>query len=286
MKRLGWDQPLYVQLGSYLKGVFLRGDLGDSMLHQTPVRDELLEKFPATIELAFFSMIIAIPIGIFFGTAAAVWRNRLPDYLCMSGSLIGVSVPVFFLGICMIAISEDWLGGFFPVGRRLPVGMRFDSTTGFYILESLFRGRWDVFSAAIKHLFMPALALSTIPAAIIARITRSSMLEVLSADYVRTARAKGGSRFRVIMRHAFPNASIPIANIIGLQASVLLSGAVLTETVFSWPGIGRYLVEAVRSNDYTVVQGSMLLIATIFALSNFMLDLLYAWLDPRVGLKK
>ena len=283
MEAQGWNRPLVVQLGDYLRSVLGEGDLGRSLVR--PVEDvsnELAERFPATVELALASMIIALPVGVLAGVAAAVWRNRWPDYVCMSGSLVGVSVPVFFLGICLMSLSEAFLGNYFPIGRRLPIGMTFNSVTGLYVFESLFRGEWTVFGEAARHLFLPALALSSIPAAVIARLTRSSMLEVLSDDYVRTARAKGASHTRAVFRHALPNAAIPIANIAGLQASTLLTGAVLTETVFSWPGVGSYLVSAVQENDYMVVQGAMLLVAAVFAVTNLLLDVLYAWLDPRV----
>ena len=222
-------------------------------------------------------MLIALPVGILAGVAAAVWRNRLPDYLCMSGSLLGVSVPVFFLGICLLYAFPNM-----PPGWRLPPGLHFSRSTEFVVIESLLRGQLGVFLAAVQHLILPALALSTIPTAYVARITRSSMLDVLAADYVRTARAKGAPPWRVVMRHALPNASIPIANIGGLQVAQLLSGAVLTESVFNWPGLGRYLVQAVQQSDYNVVQGGTLLVAGVFVLVNLLIDLLYAVLDPRV----
>lgn len=283
MEAQGWNRPLVVQLGDYLRRVFLEADLGTSLVRPIEgVSQELAARFPATVELALAAMAIALPLGILAGVAAAVWRNRWPDYLCMSGSLLGVSVPVFFLGICLMSVSELALGNYFPIGRRLPIGVQYESATGLYVLESFIRGDWALFGDALRHLFLPALALSSIPAAVIARLTRSSMLEVLGADYVRTARAKGGSQTRAVVRHALPNAAIPIANIAGLQASTLLTGAVLTETVFTWPGVGTYLVGAVQENDYTVVQGSMLLVAAIFAVTNLLLDVFYAWLDPRV----
>jgi len=223
-------------------------------------------------------MIIAVPFGISFGVAAAVWRNRFPDYFCMIGSLIGVSVPVFFLGICLRAIFTD-----LPTSQRLPSYVfDFEPLTGLYLIDTLLRGRFELFLSALKHLLLPAIALSSIPTAIIARITRSSMLEVLSADYVRTARAKGNSRWRVVWRHAFPNASVPIVNITGFQIGLLLSGAVLTETVFDWPGMGKYIVDAVPDKDYVVVQAGALVIATIFVMLNLFLDVVYAWLDPRI----
>jgi peptide/nickel transport system permease protein len=262
--------------------------LGQSLFRSGEnVTEALLEKFPATVELTVAALLLALPLGVLLGVAAAVWRNRPPDYLCMTGSLLGVSVPVFFLGICMMtavyALSPyvPFLADI-PTGRRMPIGVFFEPITGFHTIDTLLMGRGDLFAAALRHLLLPAIALASIPAAVVARITRSSMLDVLSADYVRTARAKGGSRWRVVMRHALPNASIPIANIAGLQASLLLSGAVLTETVFEWPGLGRYLVQAVQHSDYNVVQGAMLLIAAVFVFGSLVLDLLYAWLDPRV----
>jgi peptide/nickel transport system permease protein len=283
MEAEGWDRPLVVQLREYLQRVFLEGNLGRSLVRPIEsVSEELAARFPATVELALAAMFIALPLGLLAGVAAAVWRNRWPDYLCMSGSLLGVSVPVFFLGICLMSASELLLGHYFPVGRRLPIGVQYDSSTGLVVVESLVRGDWAVCGEALRHLFLPALALSSIPAAVIARLTRSSMLEVLGNDYVRTARAKGASHPRAVFRHALPNAAIPIANIAGLQASALLTGAVLTETVFSWPGVGSYLVAAVQDSDYTVVQGSMLFVAAIFAVTNLLLDVFYAWLDPRV----
>lgn len=290
MARQGWNRPLLVQLWDYVSTLATTGDMGESLFRSGEnVSEALLEKFPATVELAVAAMLIALPLGVLLGIAAAVWRNRWPDYLCMTGALVGVSVPVFFLGICLMtavhALSPYIPAlGQIPTGRRMPVGVFWDSTTGFDTMEALLRGRLDLFTAALRHLLLPALALSSIPAAVIARLTRSSMLEVLSADYVRTARAKGNSYWQVVLRHALPNAAIPIANIAGLQASMLLSGAVLTETVFEWPGVGRYLVTAVQSSDYNVVQGTMLLIATMFVLTSLALDLLYAWLDPRIRL--
>ena len=283
MERQGWNEPLVIQLATYLWGIVSRGDLGVSLLYPTTdVREELQAKFPATLELAFAAMLLAVPLGVLSGTAAAVWRGRFPDFICTAGALVGVSVPVFFLGICLMSVSDHFFGGYFPIGGRLPIGSRFESVTGLVTLESLYRGRLDITWQALKHLCLPAIALSSIPAAIIARITRSSMLDVLTTDYARTARAKGSSPRRVVFRHALPNAAVPIVNIAGLQASLLLTGAVLTETVFTWPGLGSYLVHAVQTNDYGVVQGAMLLVATIFAAANLVLDIVYAWLDPRI----
>jgi peptide/nickel transport system permease protein len=278
MAQHGWDQPVYAQLGSFLKNFFLYGDLGESFLRPgESVAAGLAQSVPATIELSFAALLLAAPLGVLTGIVAALWRGRWPDYLCMSLALLGVSVPVFFLGICLLTIFTGM-----PTGMRLPPGSGFESITGFYIPETLLRGRFDLFAAALQRICLPAIALSTIPMAVIARITRSSMLEVLSADYVRTARAKGAAFWRVVMRHALPNASIPIANIAGFQVGALLSGAVLTETVFSWPGLGTYLVDAVKGSDYSVVQGGALVVAAVFVIMNLALDVLYFWLDPRL----
>ncbi len=276
MQRQGWDRPILGQLGQFLREVFTQGDLGESFFHTESVAAGLKRTFPATMELALAALLIAAPCGLLLGIAAAVWRNRWPDVLCTAGSLLGVSVPVFFLGIML----RYWFTGL-PTGRRLPVGTEFDAASGFVLIESLLRGRFDVFSAGLRHLILPAVALSTIPLAIIARITRFAMLDVLSADYVRTARAKGSAWWRVVLLHALPNASIPVVNITGLQVGQLLTGAVLTETVFDWPGLGKFLVKAVLDSDYAVVQGATLLIAVVFVTTNLAVDLLYVLLDPR-----
>ena len=277
MAKQGWDKPILVQAKVFFVQVLTTGDLGKSFFNDDEnVSDGLARKFPATVELSLAALLLAIPLGVFAGIAAAVWHNRAPDYLCMIGSLLGVSIPVFFLGICLMMIFRNM-----PTGGRYPVGLDVDH--GFVVLRSLFDGRWDILRIALRHLCLPAIALSSIPMAVIARITRSSMLEVLSADYVRTARAKGASLWRVVMRHALPNVSIPVANIAGLQIGFLLAGAVLTETVFNWPGLGRYLVEAVQRSDYSVVQGCTLLLAVLFVTINLLLDIIYVWLDPRIG---
>ncbi len=280
MSKQGWDRPIPEQLGRFLWQLLLAGDLGDSFIRPTEsVSEGLLRKLPATIELTLAALLIALPCGVAAGTAAAIWRNRLPDFLCMSGSLLGVSIPVFFLGICLLSIFSNM-----PTGLRLPALADFQTQSGFVVPETLLRGRFDLFFAALKHLCLPALALSSIPMAIIARVTRNSMLNALSADYVRTARAKGNSRWRVVLRHALPNASVEVSNIVGFQVGALLSGAVLTETVFSWPGMGRYLVEGVKDSDYAVVQGGALIVAALFVSINVFLDVLHAWLDPRIRL--
>ncbi|MCA9100471.1 MAG: ABC transporter permease [Planctomycetales bacterium] len=276
MIRHGWDRPLYEQLGGFVKDLVLRGDLGESFFHNESVTDGLARVFPATVELTLAALVIALPLGIVSGIVAAVWKDRWPDRLCMAGSLVGISVPVFFIGICLIYALPNM-----PTGRRLPPGVFYDRSTEFVLFESLLRGQWHVVALAVKHLCLPAIALSTIPAAMVARVARSAMLEVLNADYIRTAWAKGNPRWRVVLCHALPNAAIPIVEISGLQTGQLLAGAVLTETVFSWPGLGQYLVHAVQQSDYNVVQGTTLLIAALFVLVNLTIDLLHCGLDPR-----
>lgn len=280
MAKQGWDRPVLEQLGGFLANL-LRGDLGESFINQgESVSMELARRVPATIELAMMATLIALPLGIAAGIAAAVWRNGIADYLCMTVSLLGVSIPVFFLGIILLEIFTG-----LPTSRRLPTGTGFEPASGFVILETLLRGRFDLFLASLKHIFLPALALSTIPLSIIARVTRSSMLEVLSSDYIRTARAKGAHWLQVVLRHALPNASIPIANVAGFQIGSLLTGAVLTETVFSWPGLGRYLYSAVQWSDYTSIQGGALVLVTVYVAANLVVDLSYVWLDPRIRLE-
>jgi ABC-type dipeptide/oligopeptide/nickel transport system permease component len=282
-KQYGWDRPIYEQLGVFYWRIVTAGDFGESIARPTKsVAGELREKVPATIELTLAALALAIPLGMAAGTAAAVWKNRWPDRLCTFGSLLGVSVPVFFLAIGLRALLP-W----FPVSGRLPsTEAAFEPLTGLYTLDTLLRGRLDLLPAVLHHLALPAAALSTIPMAIIARITRGSMLEVLSADYIRTARAKGSNLFRVVLRHALPNAAVPITNIVGLQVGLLLSGAVLTETVFDWPGLGLYVKNAVVGDtDYPAVQGAAIVIATMFVSINFLVDLMFVWLDPRIRVK-
>lgn len=279
--QLGYDQPLWKQFQNYVANVVLRGHLGTSIVrHNEQVSRELARRFPATAELALAAMLLALPLGITAGVAAAMGRNRWPDYLCMAGAMIGVSVPVFFLGILLKSIFTG-----LPTGYRLPIGSFVVPITGLVTIDTLWHGRIDLFFAGLKHLFLPALALSSIPTATIARITRSSMLEALGSDYVRTAKAKGSTLLRIIWRHAFPNAAVPIASIAGFQTGMLLSGAVLTESVFDWPGLGKWLVQAVQDHDYNIVQAGAFMIAGVFVLTNFALDLFYVWLDPRIRLQ-
>jgi peptide/nickel transport system permease protein len=279
-KQYGWDRPVLVQLGQFFWKLATTGDLGESIARSNvSVNRELRQRVPATIELTLSASLLAIPLGIAAGTLAAVWKNRLPDRLCTVGSLLGVSVPVFFLGIWL-----RWALPWLPTSGRLPAtAFDFEPITGLYLVDTLVRGRPDLFGLAAAHLCLPAAVLSTIPTAIVSRITRSALLDVLSADFVRTARAKGCSMARTILRHALPHASVPITNIAGLQVGLLLSGAVLTETVFDWPGLGEYLKAAVVDNkDYVAAQAGAIVIAAIFVSINFLLDVVYVWLDPRI----
>ena len=276
----GFNQPVYVQLLDYFGGLVMRGDLGRSLFGGGDVSTEILSHVPATLELTIAAMLIALPAGVLMGVGAAVWRRWPPDYICTVIALLGVSVPVFFLAICLRDVFSSM-----PASGRLPSRAIFELSSGFVLIDTLAAGRFDLFVAGLKHLCLPALALSTIPTAIIARVTRSSMLEVLSADYVRTARAKGCPPWRVIWRHAFPNGAAPVANIAAFQIGVLLSGAVLTETVFDWQGLGQWMTTGVVNKDYPVVQGGAMVIATAIIAANLFVDICYVWLDPRIRLE-
>jgi ABC-type dipeptide/oligopeptide/nickel transport system permease component len=278
----GWDQPVLVQLGQFLWQVATTGDLGRSLARtNVSVTDELRKRIPATVELTLAALVLAVPLGIAAGVVAAVWRNRWPDRLGMFLALAGVSVPIFFLAICLREVAT-----FLPTSQRLPLTMNIEPLTGLYLFDSLIRGRLDVFFAAARHLLLPAVVLATIPMSVVARVTRSSLVDMLSADFIRTARAKGAGLWRVVLRHALPTAAVPITNIAGLQVGLLLSGAVLTETVFDWPGLGRYLANAIIGDrDYVAIQASAIVIAVLFATLNLLLDLVYVWLDPRIRLE-
>jgi len=261
-------------------GRLIRLDLGTSIHRRIPVSETLAERFPATLELALLSIFIALLVGLPVGIASASRRNSLLDGVTMVGSLIGVSMPIFWLGlmeIMLFAIFLNWL----PTGGRLTVN--FDANiTHLLLIDTLLKGNLPAFWDAFKHIIMPALALATIPMAIIARMTRSSMLDVLQEDYIRTAKAKGLVERVVLYRHALKNAFLPVITIIGIQIGSLLAGAVLTETIFSWPGIGKWVYDSILARDYPIVQGVTLLIAIIFLLVNLLVDLSYALLDPRI----
>ncbi len=260
----------------------LRGDMGTSIHRHIPIADELKHRFPATIELALLSMSIAVLVGLPIGVLSAARHNSLLDNVSMVASLVGVSMPIFWLGlmeIMLFSVTLHW----FPVGGRLSHDIDIQAITNLYVVDSIITGNWAALWDALKHLIMPGLALATIPTAIIARMTRASMLDVLQADYIRTARAKGLREQIVLYRHALKNAFLPVVTIIGIQLGNLLAGAVLTETIFAWPGIGKWgLYDAIVGRDYPIVQGAALLIALIIVLINLLVDLSYAFLDPRI----
>jgi ABC-type dipeptide/oligopeptide/nickel transport system permease component len=261
----------------------LRGDFGDSIIRRTNVGDELRSRFPATLELTLAALMLAVLIGVPIGMIAAIRRGSWIDAGSVLLALIGVSIPIFWLGLMMqyfFAVNLQIL----PVSQRLDAeySRGFQAITGLYVIDGLLRGRPDVTWNAIRHLIMPSIALSTVPLAIIARMTRSAMLEVLGQDYVRTAWAKGLRERVVVTRHALRNALLPVVTIVGLQLGFLLSGAILTETVFSWPGIGTWLYTGVQGRDYPVVQGGVIFVAFLFVIVNMLVDLSYALLDPRI----
>ncbi|MBX3468097.1 MAG: ABC transporter permease [Planctomycetes bacterium] len=277
----GLDEPLPAQYARFL-GRIAQGDLGTSLQTNEPVTREIAARFPATIELTLCAVLLATVIGVALGIVASLRPGSVLDLVTMGGALVGVSLPVFCLGYVLIIAVGDHM----PYAGRLDEGLRdgFAPRTPFYLVEALVRGEWAALRSVVAHLALPALALSTVPLAVVARITRSSMLEVLSQDYVRTARAKGLSRAAVVLRHALRNATIPIVTVLGVQTGYLLGGAVLTETVFAWPGLGRFVVTAIGERDYPAIQGGVLLFATTFVLVNLLVDVLYARLDPRVRL--
>jgi peptide/nickel transport system permease protein len=279
-ERLGLDRPLPEQYLRYL-GKVLQGDLGVSILRGDPVLMDLLRRFPATVELAVAAILVALAVGIPIGIASAVWRNSVVDSLSRVWALAGVSMPIFWLGVMLAWVFGVQLG-WLPTGFLLSSATRFESWTNFVLLDALLEGRWGVAADALHHLVLPAAALATIPLAVIARMTRASMLEVLARDYIRTAEAKGLPRRTVILHHALRNALLPILTVIGLQVGRLLAGAILTETVFSWPGIGLWVYESIQARDYAIVQGTSLFIAVIFVTVNLVTDLLYAVVDPRI----
>jgi len=279
-QRLGLDRPMYVQYLIYI-GRVVRGDLGVSIVRGDPVLPDLLRRFPATVELATASILLAILVGVPVGIACAVWRKSLLDSLSRVGALTGVSMPIFWLGLMLawvFGVELKWL----PTGGRLDSGTSFEPWTNFVIMDALLKGDWAALRDALRHLVLPAVALATIPLAVVARMTRASMLEVLSRDYIRTAEAKGLRLATVVLRHALRNALLPVLTVIGLQVGSLLAGAILTETIFSWPGIGRWVYESIESRDYAIVQGATLFIAAIVVAVNLLTDLLYAAVDPRI----
>ena len=280
LHEFGLDKPLPVQYIEYV-GQVLRGNLGTSLTTYEDVSTEFLTLFPATIELAFFALLFSVIVGLPAGIVAAIKRNTVADYAVMGVSLTGYSMPIFWWALLLILFFSVYLG-WTPVSGRISVEYDVPATTGFMLIDTLRSGDFGAFRSALSHLILPSIALGTIPLAVIARMTRSSMLEVLREDYVRTARAKGLPRWQVIVVHALRNALIPVITVIGLQVGLLLSGAILTETIFSWPGVGNWLIHGVQSRDYPVVQGGILLIATIVITVNLIVDMLYGVINPRI----
>jgi peptide/nickel transport system permease protein len=278
----GLDKPIPVQYWRYLQTV-VRLDFGQSVTTRRDVTTELRQKFPATVELALAAMLFAVVFGIPLGFFAAKRYGGVFDHLSLVASLIGVSIPIFFLGIILKYIFAIQLG-LLPTVGRIDVLIELEHPTGFYLLDALIAGDLHAFFDVSKHLILPAIALGSIPLAIIARITRASVLDVQNEDYVRTARAKGMSPGIVDRRHVLRNALLPIVTVIGLQVGFLLAGAVLTETVFAWPGIGTWLVDAIESRNYPVLQGGILFVALVFVLVNLIVDVSYAFLNPRIRL--
>lgn len=277
---LGLDKPLLVQYGIYIADV-ARGDLGESILTREPVLKEFLARFPATFELSACAILFALAIGLPAGVLAAVRRGSAMDHTVMAVSLTGFSMPVFWwalLAILFFSVTLGWT----PVSGRISLLYFIEPVTGFMLIDSWLADEPGAFRSAVLHLVLPSVVLGTIPLAVIARMTRSSMLEVMGDDYIRTARAKGASPLRVVAVHALRNAAIPVVTIIGLQTGVLLAGAILTETIFAWPGIGKWLVESVHRRDYPVLQGGVLLVATTVILVNLLVDALYGFINPRV----
>ncbi len=277
---LGLDRPILEQYAIYI-GDLLQGDLGRSIVTKQPVLTEFLTLFPATIELSLCAILFAVGIGLPMGVIAAVRRGTVFDYSTMTLSLTGYSMPIFWWALLLILTFSVHLN-LTPVSGRLSALFFVEPVTGFMLIDSLLSDEEGAFLSAVRHLILPAIALGTIPLAVIARMTRSSMLEVLSEDYIRTAYAKGLPPVRVIGMHALRNALIPVVTVIGLAVGVLFAGAILTETIFAWPGVGKWLVESVHRRDYPVLQGGVLLVASVVMGVNLIVDLLYGLINPRI----
>lgn len=277
---LGLDKPILVQYAIYISDV-VRGDLGKSIVTRQPVWKEFFTLFPATVELSLCAMLFAILVGLPAGILAGVRRGTFLDHTVMGVALTGYSMPIFWWGLLLIIFFSGTLH-WTPVSGRVSLLYFFEPVTGFMLIDSLLSGEPGAFRSALSHLVLPTVVLGTIPLAVIARQTRSAMLEVLGEDYVRTARAKGLPPTRVVVLHALRNALIPVVTVIGLQVGVLFSGAVLTETIFAWPGIGKWLIDSISRRDYPAVQGGILLIASTVILVNLVVDLLYGLINPRI----
>ena len=282
-EHLGLNEPLYVQYGMFLKRL-MKGDLGETIWTRQKVWIEVKQRFPATIELAVAALSIACLFGITLGIISATKQYSVFDYVSMLAALTGVSMPIFWLGlVCMLIFSVNL--GWLPLSARLSIDVDLEVITNIYTLDALLTRNWVALRDAIWHLIMPAVTLSTIPMAIIARMTRSAMLEVLRQDYIKTAKAKGLSQFKVVFKHGLRNALIPVVTTIGLQFGVTLGGAILTESIFAWPGVGKWMYDAVMQRDYMVIQGGTLFIAALFIIINLCVDILYAIINPRISVQ-
>ncbi|MEG0775937.1 MAG: ABC transporter permease [Raoultibacter sp.] len=276
----GLSDPIWQQFINFIGGA-LQGNLGTSYYSHQAVTQEIMTRFPATAELAICAIIVATLVGVTLGVVAAVKKNKAADHIGMFIALIGVSMPIFWSGILLIILFSGVLHVLPSSGRVSPM-LQPTGGTGFFIIDTIAQGNWMALGDVLSHLILPTLALSLYSMAIITRMTRSSMLDTLSEDYVRTARAKGLTNRAVNIKHALRNAMLPVSTVIGLQFGSLLGGALLTETVFSWPGIGKFTVDCVLKSDFPVVQGVVLLIAVIFVIMNLLVDIVYAYLDPRI----
>ncbi len=273
-----FDSQYFIYMGK-----ILTGDLGRTIQGNTPISGELRRRLPATVELSLYALFLSVAVGVPVGVLSAVWRNSLLDTFTMIGALIGVSMPIFWLGLLLIYTFSIVLN-VLPMVGRLDVGVSVPTITGMLTVDALLALDFKTFGNALQHLIMPAAVLSTIPLSIIARITRSSMLEVLNQDYIRTARAKGLARHVVVAKHGLRNALLPVVTVVGLQLGTLLSGAVLTETIFTWPGIGRWVFDAILKREYPIIQSVTLIVAFMFVMINLLVDVSYALLNPRIRL--
>ncbi len=280
LHQYGFDRPIWDQYLTYLWDL-LHGDLGTSIITKKPVFQEFFTLFPATLELSVCAILFAIALGVPAGVIAAVRRRTAFDHAVMTTALVGYSMPIFWWGLLLIILFSGILG-WTPVSGRISLLYYFPTPTGFMLIDSLLSGQDGAFASAVSHLILPSIVLGTIPLAVIARQTRSAMLEVLGEDYVRTARAKGLAPWRVVGLHALRNAMIPVITVIGLQVGVLFAGAILTETIFSWPGIGKWMIDSIFRRDYPAVQGGLLLIAAIVMLVNLLVDVTYGLINPKI----
>jgi len=282
-EHLGLNEPLYAQYGLFIKRL-MKGDLGETIWTRQKVWTEVKQRFPATIELTVVALCIACFFGIIFGIISASKQYSIFDYVSMIGALAGVSMPIFWLGLIFMLIFSLNLG-WLPISGRLGIDIDLEVITNFYILDSVLTRNWAALKDSLWHIIMPAVTLSTIPMAIVARMTRSAMLDVLRQDYIKTAKAKGLSNFMVTFKHALRNALIPVVTTVGLQFGVALGGAILTETIFAWPGVGKWMYDAVMQRDYMVIQGGTLFIAAVFVVINLCVDVLYAIINPRISVQ-